>query len=184
MKSTRIASRAKDAGRTAAGAASRLDAQAEHRLRQHLVELLKGGSAHVDFDAAVLELPARLRGARPEGQPHTPWRLVEHMRIAQNDILRFTRDSAYVSPSWPDGYWPAGDAPPSAGAWERSIRAFRSDLRAMQDLVSDPKTDLFSPIPHGQGQTVLREATLLADHNAYHVGQLVIVRRLLHAWDD
>jgi hypothetical protein len=151
-------------------------------LRDHLLYLLRGGGAHVDFDAAVADLPPELRGARAAGQPHTPWRLLEHLRIAQWDILEFSRDPRHVSPPFPAGYWPAGDAPPDAGAWDRSVSAFRADLKAMQELVADPATDLFAPIPHGQGQTVLREALLVADHNAYHLGQLVLLRRLLGAW--
>ena len=153
-------------------------------LREHLRELLGGGHAHPDFERAIADLPAQLRGAKPPGLPHTPWRLVEHLRIAQWDILRFSVDPAHVSPAFPEGYWPEGDAPPDPGAWDRSVAAFRADLRAMMDLVADPRTDLFAPIPHGQGQTILREALLVADHNAYHLGQLVVVRRLLGAWDD
>jgi hypothetical protein len=153
-------------------------------LREHLLYLLRGGGAHLDFEKAVAGLPADLRGGKPPGQPHTPWRLLEHMRIAQWDILEFSRDPRHKSPEFPGGYWPQGDAPPDAGAWDRSVTAFRADLKAMQDLVADPATDLFAPIPHGQGQTVLREALLVADHNAYHLGQLVLVRRLLGAWSD
>jgi hypothetical protein len=117
-----------------------------------------------------------------DGVPHTPWRLLEHMRIAQWDILEFSRDPGHVSPAFPEGYWPEGDAPPEAQAWDRSVRAFRADLQAMQDLVRDPATDLFARIPHGDGQTVLREALLVADHNAYHLGQLVMLRRCLGIW--
>ena len=152
-------------------------------LRQHLLELLEGGHAHPDFEAAIAGLPEELRGGKPPGLPHTPWRLLEHMRIAQWDILRFSVDPGHVSPEFPAGYWPDGDAPPDPGAWDRSAEAFRSDLRAMKDLVADPRTDLFAPIPHGQGQTILREALLVADHNAYHIGQMIAVRRLLGAWD-
>jgi hypothetical protein len=151
-------------------------------LRRHLLELLNGGHAHLDFEAAVADLPGPLRGARPPGLPHSPWRLVEHMRIAQWDILEFSRDPAHVSPEFPAGYWPTGDAPPDPSAWDRSLDAFRADLKAMAALVADPNTDLFAPIPHGDGQTVLREALLVADHNSYHLGQLVTVRRLLGAW--
>jgi len=153
-------------------------------LREHLLDLLNGGGAHLTFDKATAGLPAELRGAKPPGVPHTPWRLLEHLRIAQWDILEFTRDPHHVSPPWPEGYWPPGDAPPDDGAWDRSVAAFRADLRAMQDLVADPATDLFTPLPHGEGQTTLREALLVADHNAYHLGQLVVVRRLLGAWDE
>jgi hypothetical protein len=152
-------------------------------LRQHLVELLVGGHAHPDFEAAIAGLPVELRGSRPPGLPHTPWRLLEHMRIAQWDILRFSIDPDHVSPEFPSGYWPDGDAPPDPGAWDRSAQAFRADLQAMKDLVADHQTDLFARIPHGQGQTILREAILLADHNSYHVGQMIAVRRLLGAWN-
>ncbi len=153
-------------------------------LREHLIDLLGGGGAHLDFDKAIAGLPAELRGGRPPNVPHTPWRLLEHLRIAQWDILEFTRNPRHVSPPWPEGYWPDGDAPPDDDAWDRSLAAFETDLQAMQDLVADPATDLFAPLPHGDGQTVLREALLVADHNAYHLGQLVVVRRLLGDWED
>jgi hypothetical protein len=154
----------------------------DQSLREHLLYLLRGGGAHLDFDAAIAGLPAALRGARADGVPHTPWRLLEHLRIAQWDILEFSRNPRHVSPPWPNGYWPAGDAPPDPASWDRSVAAFRADLQAMQDLVADPATDLFARIPHGDGQTILREALLVADHNAYHLGQLVEVRRVLGAW--
>jgi hypothetical protein len=125
-----------------------------------------------------------MRGARVDGVPHTPWRLLEHMRIAQWDILEFSRNAAHVSPPFPEGYWPAGDAPPDSAAWDQSVAVFRADLQAMQDLVADPTTDLFARIPHGEGQTILREALLVADHNAYHLGQLVMLRRCLGNWTD
>jgi hypothetical protein len=151
-------------------------------LREHLVKLLKGGDAHVVFDEAIESLPAELLGKRPEGGEYSPWELLEHLRIAQRDILEFSRDARHKSPKWPEGYWPAKPAPASEKAWEQSVREFRDDLNAMCDLVSDQKTDLFAKIPHGDGQTILREALLTADHNAYHIGQLVLVRRLLGAW--
>jgi hypothetical protein len=153
-------------------------------LREQLLYLLRGGGAHLDFDRAVADLAPELRGVRPGGLPHSPWRLLEHLRIAQWDILRFCIDPRHVSPQFPEGYWPQGDAPSDPGAWDRSVEAFRTDLRAMQELVADPATDLFAPLPHGQGQTVLRESLLVADHNAYHLGQLVVVRRLLGAWPE
>ena len=153
-------------------------------LREHLLYLLGGGGAHLNFEKAIADLPPELRGAKPPAIPHTPWRLLEHLRIAQWDILEFSRNPRHVSPSWPDGYWPQGDGPPTAEAWDNSVAAFRSDLKAMQDLVADPATDLFTPIPHGEGQTILREALLVADHNAYHLGQLVVVRRLLGCWPE
>jgi hypothetical protein len=153
-------------------------------LREHLIDLLGGRSAHLDFQKAIADLPVKLRGVKPPGLPHTPWRLVEHMRIAQWDILRFSIDPKHTSPEFPDGYWPKDDAPPNSQAWDRSISSFQEELQAIKDLVADPNTDLFSPLAHGQGQTILREALLVADHNAYHLGQLVTVRRLLGAWRD
>lgn len=153
-------------------------------LRKNLLELLSGGSAHLDFDKAVAKLPPKLRGGKPAGQPHTPWRLVEHMRIAQWDILEFCRDPRHKSPKWPEEYWPAGDAPPSDAAWKKTVAGFKADLKSMKKLVGDSKSDLFSRIPGGEGQTLFREALLVADHNAYHLGELIIVRRLLRAWED
>jgi hypothetical protein len=153
-------------------------------LREHLDYLLGGGGAHLDFDKAVAGLAPEKRGVRAPNTPHTAWRLVEHLRIAQWDILEFSRNPKHVSPEWPAGYWPAGDAPPDNKAWDHSIAAFKADLAAMRALVKDPKTDLFAKIPHGDGQTVLREALLVADHNAYHLGQLVFLRRAIGAWDD
>lgn len=158
------------------------NADRDASLREHLIKLLKGGNAHVDFEAAIEDLPAGLRGKRPKGADHSAWELLEHLRIAQWDILEFSRNSAHKSPEWPKGYWPATAAPPDEKAWEKSVRAFRRDLKAMCELVEDGSTDLYAKIPHGEGQTILREALLAADHNAYHIGQLVLVRRLLGAW--
>jgi len=153
-------------------------------LRDHVLYLLRGGGAHLSFDKAVEGIPPHLRGAKVEPVPHTPWRLLEHLRIAQWDILRFTLDPDHRSPDWPTGYWPDGDAPPDGAAWDRAAAAYRADGAAMQALVADPGTDLFARIPHGDGQTVLREALLVADHAAYHLGQLVVVRRLLGCWPE
>ncbi len=153
-------------------------------LREHILYLLGGGGAHLDFEATITELPAELRGEKPEGAQHTFWELLEHLRIAQWDILEFTRNPEHVSPKFPEGYWPNSEAPPDDDAWDQSVRSFDSDLRAMQDLVADSKTDLFAPIPHGDGQTVLREALLVADHNAYHLGQIVLMRRILGVWPE
>lgn len=153
-------------------------------LREHVLYLLRGGGAHVHFDKAVADLPRALRGRTVAPVPHSPWRLVEHMRIAQWDILEFSRNPKHVSPNFPEGYWPRGDAPPDDLAWDRALDRFRADLTAMCALVADPASDLFAPIPHGDGQTILREALLVSDHNAYHLGQLVVVRRLLGCWPD
>jgi uncharacterized damage-inducible protein DinB len=151
-------------------------------LRQHVLDLLRGRNAHVDFDATVADFPSKQRGAKHPGAPHTAWQLLEHLRIAQRDILEFSRNPKHVSPAWPAGYWPKTEAPPNAAAWNNSLRSFRADLKAMARLVADKKTNLYAPIPHGTGQTVLREALLLADHNAYHLGQIILLRRLLGAW--
>ena len=154
----------------------------EKALRTQLVWLLRGRDAHVDFDAAVAGLPARLRGRKPGVAAHSPWQIIEHIRLAQWDILEFSRDPKHVSPAWPEGYWLAAGEPPAARSWQESLAAIRSDLRSMIRLVQNPRTDLFTPIPHGDGQTILREAMLIADHTAYHLGELVTVRRLLGAW--
>ena len=151
-------------------------------LREHLLYLLRGGGAHADFDSALKGLPASLRGKRPRGAPYSPWELLEHMRLAQSDILEFSRDAKHESPKWPEGYWPASAAPPTATAWSKSVAGFRKDLDAMCALVADLSTDLYAKIPHGAGQTILREALLVADHNSYHLGQLVLARKLLGAW--
>jgi hypothetical protein len=151
-------------------------------LRKEVDRLLSGKGAHADFAAAVDGLPPKLRGVRPQGAPHSAWELLEHLRIAQWDMLEFSRDPKHVSPGWPDGYWPKSAEPDSATAWEHSVKSFQRDLKAMRELVSDPKSDLFTPLPHGEGQTLLREALQMADHNAYHVGELIFLRRVLGAW--
>jgi len=154
----------------------------EKALREHVLYLLEGGGAHAKFDEVIAGIPPNLRGQRPTKLPHSLWMLLEHLRIAQWDILEFSRNPKYASLKWPEGYWPSTEAPPSAADWNASVRNFRQDLKAMQDLVKDPKTDLFARIPWGDGQTILREALLLADHNAYHLGQMLDARRLLGAW--
>jgi uncharacterized damage-inducible protein DinB len=151
-------------------------------LRQHLVELLRGGSAHAKFEDGVRDWPEELRGKRASHFPHTAWQLLEHMRLAQVDILDFSRNPKYEELTFPDDYWPKKDKPPSAAAWEESIAAFQSDLKQMEQLVANENTDLYARIPWGSGQTILREVLLVADHNAYHLGQLVALRRALGAW--
>jgi len=151
-------------------------------LRQELDRLLSGKGAHADFEAAVNDFPANLRGVRPEGSPHSAWEILEHIRIAQWDMVEFSRDPKHESPKWPEGYWPDAAEPPAPTAWDKSIRDCRHHLAEMKKLVTDPASDLFTPFAHGDGQTLLREALQLADHNAYHVGELVFVRRLLGAW--
>jgi hypothetical protein len=154
----------------------------EEKLRKQLVDLLIGRGAHADGKASFRGVPPKLRGVRPGGLPHSLWELLEHMRIAQWDILEFSRDARHVSPDWPAGYWPATPAPPNAKAWDKSVKAFARDLEAMKKFVANRKTDLFAKISHGTGQTVLHEALLVADHNAYHLGQVVTVRKLLGNW--
>lgn len=151
-------------------------------LREQVASLLTLGQAHATFDQAVEGLPPESRGKVPRGAEYSPWQLLEHLRIAQWDILEFSRNPKHKSPAWPEGYWPKEKAPADAKAWDRSLREFRRDLKKMVEMVRDDETDLFARIPHGEGQTILREALLLADHNAYHVGQLVLVRRLLGVW--
>jgi uncharacterized damage-inducible protein DinB len=153
-------------------------------LKRHVVDLLKSSHAHADLEAALKGLAPKLRGVKPKGAPHSVWQLLEHIRIAQRDILEFSRNPKHVSPAWPDGYWPKTAAPPSAAAWNKSVQQTRADLTALIKLVEDGQSDLFAKIPHGEGQTLLREALLLADHNAYHVGQIVLLRRLLGAWGE
>lgn len=147
----------------------------DKRIREQLVALLRGEGAHRSVETALRDFPQSLAGERIGQNPHTPWRLLEHMRIAQWDILEFCRNPHHVSPDFPDGYWPPDDAPPTAEAWSRSVDGFCSDLAAMRTLVEDPGSDLVLPIPHGNGQTLIREALLVADHNSYHLGQLLLI---------
>lgn len=150
-------------------------------LRQHLIDLLDSSHAHLRFDDVIRDWPSDQRGRKSLQAPHTAWQLLEHLRICQWDILEFSRNPEHRSPAFPEGYWPQSEEPPTGQAWDQSVSAFRSDLRAMQDLVADESVDLLAPIAHGSGQTVLREALLLADHNAYHLGQLAMLRKLMDA---
>jgi hypothetical protein len=150
-------------------------------LRKHLVNLLDMEGGHLHFDDVVRDFPAELRGVKPAGAPHTAWQLLEHMRLAQWDILEFSRDAKHVSPEFPEGYWPPSEAPATDAAWKESIDKFRHDLSEMKKLVSDTSNNLSAKIPHGEGQTLLREALLVADHNSYHLGQLQLVRKLLES---
>jgi len=154
----------------------------DQSLRKHLIELLDGAQAHAAFDNVMDDFPAKKRGEIPKGLPHSAWMLLEHMRLAQRDILDFSRNPKYKPLKWPADYWPKTPAPPNAAAWDESVKSFHDDLEAMKKLVLDSKTDLFPKIPRGEGQTVLREAMLLADHNSHHLGQLIDVRRLLGIW--
>lgn len=148
-------------------------------LRERLIELLNGGSAHIRFDKAVKEWPVELRGHKPQNAAHTPWEVLEHMRLCQWDILEFSRDPHHKSPPFPEGYWPETPTPPLPESWDRSIAQFKLDLDAMKALVAQSDVDLLAPLPWGDGQDLMREAMLLADHNAYHLGELMTLRRLL-----
>jgi hypothetical protein len=150
-------------------------------LREHLLYVLRGGGAHVDFETVIADFSVALINLKVEHIPYTPWQVLEHMRIAQRDILEFSRNASHVSPKWPEGYWPAVDAPADTKAWQRSVEEFRADLKAMEKLLEDSTIDLFAPIAHGDGQTILREALLVADHNAYHLGVLSTLKRILAA---
>jgi len=150
-------------------------------LREHLLYLLRGGGAHIGFEDALKDFPEGLFNVRAAGVPYTPWQLLEHMRIAQRDIVEFSRTAAHVSPEWPEGYWPDKSEEASEDDWRRSVGRFREDLRRMEALVGDESGDLYASLPHGEGQTLLREALLVADHNAYHLGALVTLRRALEA---
>ena len=165
--------------RNVANKSGRPSAASDKALRDHLLYLLRGGGAHTDFASAMGDWPVQLAGAKVANFPHTAWMLLEHMRIAQWDILEFSRNATHVSPAWPEGYWPKSEAPLSEKAWKDAMSAFKKDLRAMEELVANPRTDLYAKLPWGDGQTVLREALLVADHNAYHLGQLVMLRKCI-----
>jgi hypothetical protein len=151
----------------------------DHLLRDHVLYLLRSEGAHISFKDFVADFPVELCGKRIEGLPYTAWQVLEHMRIAQWDILEFSRNGKHVSPKWPEGYWPDQVQTGTPELWQRTVTKFRDDLKQMEELVTVPSTDLFAKIPHGSGQTILREALLVADHNAYHLGALVVMNRIL-----
>jgi hypothetical protein len=150
-------------------------------LHQHIVNLLVNDESHLDARAVLEQFPREFHGRRPLGAPYSPWEVLEHMRIAQWDILEFTVDPKHVSPKWPDECWPGSVAPPVDSAWDKSVKQFLTDLDSVRQLMGNPKTDLLARIPHGTGQTYLREAMLVADHNSYHLGQLVLLGKLLES---
>ena len=157
----------------------------DNALREAVLTLLRGDRAHASFEKAVAKLPGDLRGKKPRGAPYTPWQQLEHMRICQWDILEYVRNPQHISPEWPDGYWPGEAAPPARDAWTKSVKAFQADRQALLDLAADPSTDLLAQILHvPDGPTILHELLLVADHNAYHLGQLILLRRLLGAWRE
>jgi hypothetical protein len=150
-------------------------------LRDHLLEMLRGGSAHVDLATVVDDFPARFAGTKSKNVPYTPWQLLEHMRMTVNDLLLFSTDPKYVAPKWPDDYWPAKETP-QPGEWDASVKALKTDLGAFEGMVGDPKANLYAKIPWGDGQTLLREVLLVCQHNSYHLGEMVLMRRELGAW--
>jgi hypothetical protein len=154
----------------------------DKQLRQQLSKVIDWNEAHADISAAVADFPVELRGTVPQGFPHSAWQLLEHIRIALWDIVEFSREARHKSPPWPDGYWPKKPEPSAEHLWDESLRAIQENLETMRELINDPKRDLFAPLAHGTGQTLLREALLVGDHNAYHLGQLVLVRKALGAW--
>jgi hypothetical protein len=154
----------------------------QESLREHLLNLLTGESAHASFEGTVQNIPATVRGKRPKGAAHSPWEVLEHLHITQRDILEFIRDPKYVSPDFPAGYWPSAQAPPDDKAWDKSVAAFRADLKIIAELTATESVDLLAPLEHAPDKTILREVLLVADHNAYHLGELVLLRRILGAW--
>lgn len=156
----------------------------DRALRDQLIEFLRGGSAHADLKAVLDDFPARLRGAKPKGSPHTPWQLLEHIRIALHDLLDFSTNSNYIQPEWPKDYWPREEAPADAAAWDASVKAVKSDIAEFVRLVGDAESNLYATIPWGEGQTLLREVLLAGQHTSYHLGQLVLLRRELGAWKE
>ena len=151
-------------------------------MKTELIALLRGGQAHVPFSSAVEDLPLKVTGVKPPGLPYSIWQLVEHIRITQADILAFCRTPDYVSPKWPDDYWPGEAAPDHVSVWEKSLEEIHSDLDSFIALISDPRADMFMPFAHGQGQNLFREALLIADHTSYHTGEILVIRRLLDRW--
>jgi hypothetical protein len=151
-------------------------------VREQLLALLRGGNAHMGFDQAVADFPVEHINRKPPHTPYMPWHLIDHIRIAQWDILEFVRNPDHVSPSWPEGYWPAQNEQADEAHWQQTLAAFRADLKALQDLVADPKTDLYAPLPHAPNYTILREILVVADHNAYHIGEFAILRQVMGTW--
>jgi DinB superfamily len=148
-------------------------------LREEMVRLLEGGGAHATFENAIEGFPAGLRGKKVASVTHTPWQILEHLRLAQWDILEFCRNPSHESPAWPEGYWPAESAPPSGAAWDESVKRFLEDRGALARWVRDSATDLFAPVPDEEGPSLLHQVVITAQHNSYHLGQLLLLRRAL-----
>jgi hypothetical protein len=155
----------------------------QKNVRKQLLDLLKGGNAHMSFDEALAHFPREAINSSPPGSDYTPWRLLEHIRIAQWDIVEFVRNPQHISPPWPAGYWPAKGESADAHKWEESIKGYRADLKAMQEIVANPETDLLGELAHAPGYTILREVLVLADHNAYHMGEFAMMREVMNTWN-
>jgi hypothetical protein len=154
----------------------------EQIMREQLLALLRGGHAHMTFDAAVTEFPLDAINRKPPNVPYTPWHLLEHIRLAQWDILEFIRNPDHISPDWPAGYWPPAEAQADAAQWQQTIAAFQADLKSLEDIVNSPETDLFAPLPHGMPYTIFREIMVVANHNSYHIGEFAILRQVMNTW--
>jgi hypothetical protein len=178
-KTTKKRIAAKKSARTVLKFNHRPSVSGDAALREQILKLLAGGEAHADFDSAIGDWPVQLAGAKVANFPHTAWMLLEHMRIAQWDILEFSRNPKHASPKWPEGYWPTSEAPANEKAWTNALADFKKDMSAMEQLIGNRKSDLYARLPWGDGQTLLREALLLADHNSYHLGQLVMLRKCM-----
>jgi hypothetical protein len=155
----------------------------KRKLRKQLSNFLSWHDAHADFEAAVANLPAKYRRQVPPGLPYSPWQLLEHLRLAQRDILDYCTAKKYEKKTWPDDYWPTDPAPPSAKAWDKSVAEFKKDRAAFQNLIADEDVHLSDEVPNGK-HSYLREVLLAADHASYHIGQLIYARRVLGAWKD
>ena len=156
----------------------------DRELRNQLVELIRGGSAHADANAILKDFPEKLRAAKPAAAPHNAWQLLEHTRIALHDLLEFCTNSKYLAPKFPDDYWPKNEAPPSPEAWDESVTGLKGDMNAFENLIGDPARNIYAKIPWGDGQTVFREVLLAADHTSYHLGQIVFLRKQLDVWKE
>lgn len=156
----------------------------DRALREQLHELIFSGNAHADIDTVLADFPIEQTGKKPAGTPYTAWQLLEHLRLTVHDLLEFSTNSEYLAPKWPEDYWPATEAPQNQGEWETSVKAFKADCKAIAKLATDPASNLYAQIPWGQGQTLLREILLAADHNSYHLGQMVLLRKQLGAWPN
>ena len=153
-------------------------------LRDQLLELINGASAHLDVATVLADFPEQYRVAKPKGAPHNAWQLVEHTRFTLRDLLDFCNNAHYLTPKWPEEYWPESETPPSSQAWDEAVNGLQADLHAFKELIDDPATNLYSTIPWGDGQTILREILLAADHTSYHLGQIVFLKKQLEATHD